>query len=292
MKIGAHVSVAGGLHKAVERGSAIGAKVLQIFVSGPQSYRVTEYSNEQIEEFKKLYQDGRFSGLFLHAIYLINLASPDPRLLDLSKASIIHYMKMGEKLRAEGVIVHVGSHRSHPQGGRLQRSESHDSPGVKNAIEEILSNTPKSQKFIIENCAGGKIGKDLDELELLYKQINNERIAFCIDTQHLFASGVDVADDKTFGEWLSEFDKRIGIDKLACVHANDSKTELGSNHDRHENIGMGKIGKIGFTNILSQQLLHDKPFILEVPGVDGKGPDRENIERFKMVVQKLDFDFH
>ncbi len=120
--------------------------------------------------------------------------------------------------------------------------------------------------------------KVLEQFCLIYAKVNSSRIKVCIDTQHLYASGIDVTDREVFAEWLTRFDQLIGIENLLCVHANDSKTELGSGHDRHENIGEGKIGREGFTSILAQPLLQGKPFILETPGFDKKGPDRENLE--------------
>ena len=151
-------------------------------------------------------------------------------------------------------------------------------------IIEILKATPKSQGLIIENAAGrSKIGGSLDDLVYLRQKVNSVRLKFCLDTQHLFASGVDVSDYEFFEEYLIEFDRRIGIDKLAVIHANDSKTELGSEHDRHENIGEGKIGRDGFTNILRQSLLQEKPIIIETPGFDNNGPDRENLDRLKKL---------
>lgn len=269
MQIGAHISIAGGLDKAVERGIAIGAQVLQIFVSAPQSYRVNSYTDKQIEKFKIAYKQAKFGALFFHAIYLLNLASENQRLVNLSIDSLVHYMQMGEKLGAIGTIVHLGSYKD----GNVEALKDQ----VVVAVKKVLEKTPENQKLIIENCAGKKIGKNLDELVELHEEIGSKRISFCIDTQHLFASGVDVRDTKIFGAWLAEFDTRIGINHLACIHANDSKSELGSALDRHENIGMGHIGNTGFKNILAQPLLLNKPFILEVPGIEKKGPDRQNI---------------
>ncbi len=329
MLIGAHVSVAGGLHNAVEKGTAIGADVLQIFVSGPQSFRTTAYSDSQIEEFKKLYQNAGFRGLFLHAIYLINLASENEDSVERSINSLLHYMNMGDKLGAVGTIVHLGSFGSlssrrssatersqqilldeipHPHSGvpddrgveivaySARNDESDRFERMIQAIKEILSKTPASQKLIVENCAGnptslklrggnGKIGKDLDELVRIHQAVKSERLAFCIDAQHLFASGINVSDREIFGKWLNEFDTRIGIKKLVCIHANDSKTELSSGADRHENIGEGIIGLNGFKNILAQPLLQNIPFILEVPGVDKKGPDKKNIQKLHFLLK-------
>jgi len=271
MSIGAHVSVAGGLDKAVVRAEAIGANVMQIFVTSPRSFRITNYTDEQITVFKKLYAEKNLQGLFFHGVYLINLASENEMSVRLSIDSLVHYLNMGDKLGAVGTIVHLGSYKEGDSDVLIAQ--------VVAGIKEILEKTPASQKLIIENCAGKKIGKDLDELVQLYEQIHSDRIAFCIDTQHLFASGIDVRDTKLFGAWLDLFDKKIGIENLALIHANDSKTPFASGADRHENIGMGEIGEIGFRSILAQPKLHDKPFILEVPGIDKNGPDRENIEK-------------
>ncbi len=127
--------------------------------------------------------------------------------------------------------------------------------------------------------AGKVIGNSLQELSWLFNQVNSPRFKVCLDTQHLWASGVNVADRHLFAKWLKQFDQQIGIDNLVCLHVNDSKSPLGSNLDRHENIGLGLIGRAGFKNILRQPLLQNKPLIMEVPGFDGKGPDRKNMEQ-------------
>lgn len=287
MNFGAHVSVAGGLENAINKAKLIGCDVLQIFVSPPQSFRTTDYSEEQITLFKKLYQSAGFGGLFLHAIYLLNLASDNPRLVNLSKESLVHYLEMGDRLGAKGTIVHLGSYKN----ANVEKLKTQ----VIESIKDILNKTPKSQHLIVENCASraeavakegrvsGKIGKSLNELVEINERVKSDRLSFCIDTQHLFASGVDVRDYQIFESWLHDFDERIGIDNLVCIHANDSKSELGSEHDRHENIGEGKIGEEGFRNILNQPLLQNIPFILETPGHDPKhkGPDKENLEKLK-----------
>jgi apurinic endonuclease APN1 len=156
---------------------------------------------------------------------------------------------------------------------------------VVQAMKEILAQTPKNQFLIMENAAGSGqiIGDSLEELGYFYKQVNSNRLKICLDTQHLFATGVNVADYDLFNQWLKQFDQIIGIDNLVCMHANDSKTELGSKKDRHENIGEGLIGKSGFTNILKQPLLQNKSFILEVPGFHDDGPDKQNLDLLKSL---------
>lgn len=292
MYFGAHVSVAGGLQNAISKGHAMDADVLQIFVSAPQSFRITHYSDDQIGEFKKLYQNAGFSALFFHAIYLINLASENQSLVELSKKSLIHYLTMGDKLGAVGTIVHLGSYN----GGKKKTVNEIATPLARNdnkmnqvieSIQKILQRVPQSQKLIVENCAGKKIGKNLEELIEIHKRVKSDRLAFCIDTQHLYASGIDVSSRTIFGNWLLKFNRSIGIDNLVCMHANDSKSDLGSELDRHENIGEGKIGEDGFRNILSQPLLQNKAFILETPGVARSGPDRQNLDRLRILSKKL-----
>src|SRR3989338_3684972 len=228
MYIGAHVTTAGGLGNAVKKGNEIGAEILQIFVSSPQSFRTFNRSDDEIVMFKKMYQSSRFRGLFFHGIYLINLASSNARLVNLSKDSLTYYLKMGDKLGAEGTVVHLGSYgyKVNTDIG-ITDSERVVLDKVAANIIEILKATPKSQGLIIENAAGrSKIGGSLDDLVYLRQKVNSVRLKFCLDTQHLFASGVDVSDYEFFEEYLIEFDRRIGIDKLAVIHANDSKTEL------------------------------------------------------------------
>ncbi|HLL60453.1 MAG TPA: deoxyribonuclease IV, partial [Candidatus Nitrosocosmicus sp.] len=279
MIIGAHASAAGGIIRALDRAHNIGAEAVQLFITSPRSYRITEYSDEQIEEFNRVYKEKNFKGLFFHCIYLLNLAAPSDSLYQLSIKSLIYYLQIGDKLGAVGTIVHLGSWGVASSNvadsaipafsqSSLKTPVGSPSAGMSPttfgnfnrliaAIKIILEMTPKSQYFIIENTAagGGRIGANLVELEAIYKAVNDSRVKFCIDTQHLYASGVDTSNFQVFSNWLSEFDRRIGIDNIICLHANDSKTELGSKHDRHENIGDGKIGLDGFKNILSQPLL-------------------------------------
>jgi deoxyribonuclease-4 len=281
MKIGAHVSCSGGLINAINKGKEIGAEVLQIFVSAPQSYRVNTYSAEEIEFFKNAFHVNNFKALFFHGIYLINLASENELLYKNSISSLIHYLQMGEKLGALGTIFHTGSYGSEKNPQKERK--------VIEAIKTILNSTPKNQFLIIENNAGGggRIGVSLEELYKMYKEVSDERLKFCIDTQHLFGSGVDVSNYEIFNQWLNNFNKLIGLRHVVCLHCNDSKVELSSNKDRHENIGDGRIGMKGFENILKQPLLQDVPFILEVPGENKKGPDKKNIDIVKNLAKMV-----
>ena len=271
MIFGGHVSIAGGLHNALIKGREEGFDVLQIFVTSPRTFRTTRYTDEEIKVFRSQYAEFNFKRLFFHAIYLINFGSHNQRLRELSRESVVHYLQMGDKLGSIGTIIHLGTDTNREN--------------IISDIKTVLLHTPSSQYFIVESMASQKrLGSNIDELIYINKEVNSDRIGFCIDTQHLFASGTDVRDFSILKQWLDEFDSKIGIDKLLCIHANDSKTELGSHHDRHENIGEGKIGNEGFQNILKQPLLQNKSFILETPGFDKKGPDKKNLRRLKCLL--------
>lgn len=280
MLFGGHVSIAGGLAKAVERGVERDFAVIQTFAGSPRSFQIIKYTDEQIEAFNALYKKAGLKGLFFHAIYLLNLASQKKTLVDLSINSLIQYLQFGEKVGSRGTIFHIGSSK--------ERDFSEVKNQVVTGIKQILKKTPQNQFLIMEFAAGAGnvIGDTLAEMVELHRLISSDRLKICLDTQHLFASGINVGDYNEFNNLLKEFDRSLGIDNLICVHANDSKSDLGSHVDRHENIGQGKIGKKGFENILRQPLLQNKPFILETPGFDNQGPDKKNIEVLKELSLK------
>lgn len=276
MIIGAHTSIAGGINNAVKKASEIGAEAIQVFITPPQTFKSKEYTDVEIESFVNEYKKVGLKGLVFHSIYLLNLVSEKEYLIKASIDSLAYYMNMGTKLGAMGTIFHVGSSKEN----KLQFPNK----DLSENLIKILQQTPENQFLIIENAAGGggRVGVDLDELAGIYTDVKgHKRIKFCIDTQHLYATGVDVADYEVFNQWLNKFDEKIGIDNLVCIHVNDSKTECGSRVDRHENIGEGKIGVNGFQQIFRQPLLQSKLFICESPGFEGKGPDRENLDRLK-----------
>ncbi|MCR4326376.1 MAG: deoxyribonuclease IV [Candidatus Roizmanbacteria bacterium] len=276
MIIGGHVSAAGGLPKAVERAVAEEFEVMQLFPSPPQSFRKIAHTPDQGTAFKQLWNDAHISSVFFHAIYLLNLATPRQDLLQWSMNSIIDYMRFGHYCGTVGSIVHVGN------WGKQDMHEAKQQ--VIDAIKDILADTPDDQNFVMENAAGAsKVGSTLEQLQMLFEGVGSNRLRVCFDTQHAFATGLDVRDTEQFGAWLDDFDRVIGIEHLVCVHANDSKTPFASGKDRHENIGEGSIGKEGFKHILAQPLLRDKPFILEVPGFDDTGPDAKN----RKILQSL-----
>lgn len=262
MIIGGHVSIAGGLEKSVARAVAEEFNAMQIFVSSPRSFKPNSYSKEQIEAFRSAYKIANMQALFFHAIYLVNLGSENENLHMLSVESLINYLQVGASLGSNGTIVHIGS-------GSLEK--------ICDSLTHVLDNTPTSQHILVENMASEKrVVYNLEQCLEILEKTKSDRIKFCIDTQHLFASGIDIRSKEIVTSWFDDVERMIGVDKIACIHANDSKTECGSQHDRHENIGQGVIGLEGIKTFFSDKRTQNIPIILEVPGFEDKGPDKRN----------------
>lgn len=277
MKIGAHVSVAVSLDQAIDRAVEIDAECIQIFGSAPQRWQFLVFPEEQIGAFKKKAQEHSISPVFVHSIYLINLASENPYILERSIESLVQYLRFASQVGAEGVVFHVGSHKGKGWGAVKEQ--------VFRAIGEILERVERGS-LILENSAGagGIIGAKFSELGEIIKTIGDPRLRICLDTAHAFESGYNIATKKGLDETLTEFDAEIGLDRLVLIHANDSKTPLGSNVDRHENIGQGRIGIEGFRLITHDPRLLSLPFIIETPGFGGRGADKKNIGTLKRLL--------
>jgi deoxyribonuclease IV len=276
--IGAHVSTAGGLDKGIDRALAIGADAMQIFVSAPQSYRFSLPDEKTVELFNSKYKESGLRGLFFHSIYLMNLASQDKQKNHLAKQSLVDYLNTAALLHADGVITHIGSSTG---------CDSHEQAieTIQKSINWILSKTPPETTLILEVTAGSgnTIGSKYEHLHDIRAGVEDvSRVKTCWDTQHTFASGYDIVKD--LDGVLRKYDELVGIDTLKVIHCNDSKTEFDSKKDRHENIGEGKIGLDVFKELLHEERLRKLPFMLEVPGIDGKsGPDKENIDRLRSI---------
>jgi deoxyribonuclease IV len=192
---------------------------------------------------------------------------------------LIYALSMADRLGVRGVIIHTGSHKGRGFDSIL--------PQVVSSIKNILARTSGSL-LILETSAGGggSIGRDFRELGLIIKAVNDPRLKICIDTQHVFAGGYDLKTKIGLNDALVELEEEVGLSNLECFHANDSKVEYRSGRDRHENIGEGFIGAEGFENLVNHPKLKDIPFILEVPGFSGNGPDTENIQKLKSLIKE------
>ena len=281
MRIGAHVSTEGGLEKAVERAQAMGAETIQIFGAAPQSWRKKEYAAEEAEAFQKKASEAHVQPVFIHGVYLVNLATGDPAGLERSVDALTWSLDVCRQIGALGTIFHLGSHRG--AGFKAVLSQ------VVSAVHRILDGSPGDTWLILENSAGmgASVGSRFSELGIIMREAASPRVKVCFDTQHAFAAGYDVATARGLESTLAEFEKQVGLANLVAVHANDSKIRLGGGVDRHENIGEGLIGRGGFKVIMGDPAFREIPFLLEVPGFEKKGPDKENMDILHHIRQEL-----
>ena len=221
---------------------------------------------------------------FCHATYLINLASPDKELYERSVACLISNLSTGRGMASSGVVLHVGSHK----GSGFETALPQMAEAFKRALDAADSAPPGVEEcpILIENAAGtgGTVGRSLDEIQALIDATGgDERIGLCIDTQHLWASGIDYSSTHGTNKLVHEIDMHIGLGRLRCFHLNDSKIELGGNRDRHANIDEGTIGTMGLAALVGHPDFRDLPLLLEVPGT-GEGPRWEDVIAARKVV--------
>lgn len=272
--LGCHVSAAGGLEFALRNAKALGANAIQLHPSPPQRWTYKPFAPGVEEQFLKARADSGVKKVFFHGIYLINLATPDPQKLGLAKKSLTYYLDLIQRVQGDGVIFHVGSlkDQSDEQVGLTQCSET---------INQILSDARDGGTLLLEVAAGsGKvIGARMEQLATIYSKIEQkDRVGFALDTQHLWASGYDLQN--RLEEILGEVKQYFTLPKVRAIHLNDSKTELTSKKDRHENLGDGLIGEAALSAFLNHPDLIEIPFILETP-------DLGEIETAKGQMEKL-----
>jgi len=271
MEIGAHVSTAGGLYKSIQRAESIGATAIQIFASSPRGWRFKPFLEQDVDKFSSFRRESNVSTVVCHGIYLVNLGGKE-ELLEKSIQSLIEHLTAAHQIGAKGVVFHSGSHK----GVGFEQIFSQ----ATKAIKTVLESSPVDTELIIENCAGmgAQIGASFEEIGAMISEVSDERLKCCIDLQHAFAAGYDIGNSDSIDQVIEDFDSHIGLNRLSVIHANDSKVPFASGVDRHENIGDGHIGIEGFKTIVNHPSLKNIPFILEVPGFDGKGPDKRNID--------------
>ena len=281
MKLGAHVSTSGGLQKAIERATNIGAEAIQIFASSPRAWRFRHPDDETAEEFRRLSEQENESPCYIHGSYLVNIGGSSDQ-IEKSIDSLVNNMQAAAKIGAEGVIFHGGSHKGKGFDNVFDQAVD--------TLQKVLELSPDNVWLCLENSAGmgAHIGSSFQEMGALISGVNHPNLKVCLDTEHLFAAGYNIASPRELKEVMKEFDAEIGLDKLVAVHANDSKVELGAGVDRHENIGDGHIGTDGFKCIMAEPSFKNVPFFLEVPGFDGEGPDKKNLDLLKEIRKTLE----
>ena len=276
-RLGGHVSSSGGIDNAITNTIAIGGNAIQIFAGSPRMWARSLYPLKVAEDFRLKTITSNLQPVYIHALYLTNLASDNPEMLAKSITALTIDMKNSASIGGAGVVLHIGSHQG--------RGWEHDKAQVIGAIKEVLDSTPPASILLLENSAGqqGKIGS-LPELKDILDAIPSPRLKVCLDTAHAFEAGYNFTTSEGLEMWVSEIEKTIGIDKVELFHLNDSKTPLGSGRDNHQNIGDGYIGEAGIKMLVNHPKFSHLPLILEVPGLEGMGPDKTNIDRVKSLL--------
>lgn len=272
LKLGKHISIAGGIDKAPQRAKELGCNCLQIFAKNPRGWKGRTISAGEIKELQEKMEEFKMGDLVVHSTYLINLATPKDELWKKSIAGLREDYERCGKISAKYLVLHPGSHTG--SGVKL---------GIKRisaALDQVLAEIDNQTKILLENVsgAGTAIGSNFKEIHGIIENINaQERVGLCLDTCHSFAAGYDLRNKEGIDKLLGEIDSEIGLEKLKVIHINDSKHELGTNKDEHAHIGEGFIGNDGFKNIINHQLLKDLTFILETADFPGEDEDVKRI---------------
>lgn len=262
--LGAHVSIGGGLEKSIERGEELGCESIQIFSKNQRQWKSAPLSKESAMKFQKDLQNSDIQSAVIHDSYLINLASPEPDMLTKSREAFLDEMVRADQLDIPFLVFHPGSHMKKGEEAGLQR--------IAESLEYVLSKQPDGHvQLLLETTSGqgDHLGYCFEHLAKIISLVSRkDRLGVCYDTSHTFESGYDIRTENTYEETFKQFDQIIGIDRLKVFHLNDSKTDLGSRVDRHENIGKGFLGLDPFRFLVNDRQFIDHPMILETPGGD------------------------
>lgn len=282
--IGAQVSAAGGLLRAVERATALEAEVMQVFSANPRQWRAYEYTPDQLSAFGEALRQ-RDMLLFVHTIYLINVAGPDAALRERSTQTLTASLVFAARTGATGVVTHVGSHR----GDGFQTAL----PRIREAIFQAqtaaaaISSPAALPPLLLETSAGGgdSVGRDPEELGLMVAYLADPPalIGVCLDTAHLFAAGHAVHTAEGLRTLVAALEASRSLGSVGLIHLNDCRTPFGSRSDRHANLGEGELGTDALARVVRHPAFRQTPFVLEVPGFEGHGPDAENMRRARAM---------
>jgi deoxyribonuclease-4 len=273
--IGAHVSPAGGPANAIERGREKGCRAIQFFNQNPRAWRPTVYTDEQVAAFHEARRGSRVDGILLHAVYLLNAATTDRAMRRKTRDALIVALQAGDKLDADGVVLHAGSAKAGSVAPAIKRAGK--------VIAEALSESERCPLHL-ENTAGagGTLGRSFGELAALIDAAGgDERLGVCLDSCHLLASGFEIRTPQALGEVLDDCNAQVGLERLGSLHLNDSQAPLGSNRDRHADITEGELGADGCAVFLSEPRFDGLPCVMETPGPDKRGPSPEQVQLAK-----------
>jgi len=270
---GAHCS--GGIKGALDHAIEIGADAVQLFAQSPRMWRFPEHAEEDLARFRERRREAGVGAVLVHALYLCNLASPDEMVYGKSLDTMRSTVRAAGALEADGVVFHVGSHLGTGFDAGLERCVP--------ALREVLALCSDTTWLLLENSAGagGTIGRSVDELVAIVHALDRHpRLGICLDSCHLFVSGVDVGDPNTVAGVLADLDARVGLDRLRALHVNDAAAPLGSNRDRHANVLEGELGE-RMGAFLAHPTVQSLPAVMETPGRDGHGPDAAEVQKLR-----------
>ncbi|MFP4136156.1 MAG: deoxyribonuclease IV [Candidatus Acetothermia bacterium] len=278
MKLGAHLSIAGGIDKAVDRAMELDVNAFQIFSQNVRSWSTRDLEEEEVKQFKEKRKEGEILYVVAHTSYLLNLASPKDDLWEKSKKGLREEVRRADELGIEAINTHIGAHTGSGRDAGLSR--------LVEALEEVIGTDTfvnSDVELLLENTSGSgtTLGADFSELGKVMDGLGRpEKVGVCIDTCHGYAAGYDFSSERGLDATLKEFDQEVGLETLGLIHLNDSVGEIGSNKDRHAHIGRGNIGEAGFSALVNDPRLEDLPFILETPKeeLDGEEADRVNLD--------------
>ena len=277
MLFGAQVKQAGGLVAALRRAEAMGAQVMQVFAQSPRQWRHPEGNAERAVAFSEAWPASPVvRKVVCHAPYLINLGTADPEMYERSRACLAENLRAAAAMGASGLVLHLGSHLGAGIDARLDTIAA----ALRSALDE--ADCP----LLLENTAGagGTIGRSFEELARVIDRADGDaRLSVCLDTQHAWAAGMSFETVAAADELVAEIDRTVGLDRLACLHVNDSKVPRAAGLDRHENVGRGMIGRPAFRALLGHPRLQGLPAVLEVPGTDNHGTDARELR----IVRRL-----
>jgi deoxyribonuclease-4 len=281
MLFGAHQSIAGGVHKSIERGQQATCDTIQIFNKSNNQWRAAKLQSDDVDKFFELVEKTGVTVATSHTSYLINIASPDQALSEKSYKSLKEEMERCETLKIANLVMHPGSHvGSGEETGMIKIAEN------TNRLFDELSNNHVC--LLLETTAGQgtNLGYSFEQLAYMIDRVENKgQIGVCLDTCHIFAAGYDLVDPKGYKKTMKSFDEIVGLDRLRIIHVNDSMKEFGSRRDRHEHIGRGFIGLDGFRNIVNDKRLKRIPMILETPKGEDLAEDIENLRVLRSLVK-------
>ncbi len=276
MLIGAHVSSAGGLAAARRRAEEMGAPVAQVFLRSPRAWAERRFAPEDLAAF----DEPGAPALFVHASYLVNLASPDDELFERSVAALAGDLVNASRAGARGVVLHPGSHRGSGAGAGVAR--------VAEGLDRVLADPAITTPVLLENTAGAgdTVGRTLEELAAIRGAAERHGlVGYCLDTQHLFASGYDYSTPAAAASLLAAVDRELGLERVRLFHVNESMVAFGANRDRHANLGTGSIGDEALALLVGHPGLASAAGVLEVPGPAKQGPVAADVAAARGLVE-------